>query len=61
MVVKVAIIRTKQGSLAASGMMLRSSEIDVLEPTTTKALAMANPVAFATLLLTASSGHRPSS
>ena len=60
-VVKVAIISTKQGSRAMSGMMRRSSEIDVFELMTTKALAMASPVALATVLLTASSGHRPSS
>ena len=59
-VVKVAMISTKQGSRAMSGMMRRSSEIDALEPITTKALASASPVALATVLLTASSGQRPS-
>ena len=55
------MISTKQGSLASSGMMRRSSEIEVLAPMTTKALASASPVALATVLLTASSGQRPNS
>ncbi len=54
------MISTKQGSLASSGMMRLSSEIEVLAPTTTKALASAKPVALATVLLTASSGQSPS-
>ncbi len=60
-VVKVAMIKTKQGSLATSGICRRNSEIMRLEPTNTKPLASARPKPLTTLLLTASNGHKPSS
>ena len=44
-VVKVAMIRTKQGSLANCGMTLRRIEISVLLPITTKADAQAKEIA----------------
>jgi hypothetical protein len=52
---------TKQGRRATSGMIFLSSEMLVLAPSSTNPLAKAKPTALATLLLTASNGHNPSS
>lgn len=60
-VVKVAMTRTNIGSRTTSGMNRRKSEIKEAEPISTNALAIANPLAFAMELLTASNGHKPRS
>ena len=59
--VKVAITSTKQGSRTRFGIQVRSVEMARAEPTVTKPLAKAKPVALTKLLLTAKRGHRPSS
>lgn len=60
MVVKVAIISTKQGSRAASGIIRRNAEIQTLLPMTTNVLARAKPMALIKVELTANKGHSPS-
>ena len=59
-VTNVAMIITKHAILTLDGITFRNEETSILEQTKTKAVASPIPIPFSTVVVTASTGQRPS-